>query len=385
MAYYPTIFAVYLAKSNKIFRMKIKDVITCLEQIAPPRLQEDYDNAGLLTGNADWQCSGILVTLDATENIIQEAIRRQCNMVVAHHPIVFSGLKKITGKNYVERTIISAIKNDIAIYAIHTNLDNVIAGVNGKIADMLGLVNRQVLLPKKGMLKKLVVFVPVKYADQVRDAMFAAGGGFIGKYSECSFNTIGEGTFKPEQGADPYIGEVGKRHSDQEVKIEIIFSSGEETRIMEALVAAHPYEEVAYDITSLDNDVLSIGSGIIGEMPEALSEKDMLVKLKESFGLSVIRHTALIKKPVKKVALCGGAGSFLIKTALGAGADLYVTSDLKYHEFFDAENRMLIADIGHYETEQFTINLLFDILKQKYPTFAVLKTEINTNPVHYFL
>jgi dinuclear metal center YbgI/SA1388 family protein len=305
--------------------------------------------------------------------------------VVAHHPIVFGGLKKITGKNYVEKTVITAIKNDIAIYAIHTNLDKVITGVNGKIADMLGLQNRQVLSPGKGLLKKLIVFVPVLAAESVRSAIFAAGGGCISNYSECSFNTAGEGTFKAGVGSSPFVGNIGLRHTEPEIKVEVVLQSWKESEIVNAMLAAHPYEEVAHDILLIENALATTGSGLIGVLPTALDEAVFLSHIKKTFGLTVIRHTALTGKPVKKVAVCGGAGSFLIKTAVSAGADFYITGDVKYHEFFDAGSQLVIADIGHYESEQYTINLLFDILKEKYPTFAVLKTEINTNPVHYFL
>ncbi len=365
--------------------MKIRDIISHLELIAPLQLQESYDNAGLITGNTDWDCNGILVSLDATEEVIQEAIEKKCNLVVAHHPIVFGGLKKITGRNYVERTVIAAIKNDIAIYAIHTNLDNVISGVNGKMADMLGLVNRQILLPKSRLLKKLIVFVPSAAAENLRTAIFTAGGGHIGNYSECSFNTTGEGTFKAGKGANPYAGSMGERHTEQEVKVEVIFQSWLESKLIKAMLAAHPYEEVAYDIMTLENELSTTGTGLIGELSTTMDESACLSHIKKVFGVTVIRHTPLTGQPVKKIAVCGGAGSFLIKAAINAGARFYITADVKYHEFFDAEKRLVIADIGHYESEQYTISLLFDILKEKYPTFAVLKTEINTNPVHYFL
>ncbi len=365
--------------------MTIQDFINGLESIAPPSLQESYDNAGLITGNPTWYCSGIIISLDATEDVVLEAIEKKCNLIVAHHPIIFGGLKKITGKNYVEQTIIAAIKNDIAIYAIHTNLDNVLQGVNGKIADMLGLVHRQVLQPKNGLLKKLFTFVPTSYAEKVRSAIFNAGGGQISHYSECSFNTEGQGTFKAGQGSTPFVGNIGERHTEPEVKMEIIFPAWQENTVCHALVQAHPYEEVAYDIISLDNTSLQLGSGLIGELPLPVPETVFLKDIKEKFNLSVIKHTALLGKPVQKVALCGGAGSFLIGAASAAGADFYISSDIKYHEFFDANGRLVLADIGHYESEQFTIDLLFDHLREKFPTFAVLKTGIKTNPVHYFL
>lgn len=365
--------------------MKINEIVSFLETIAPASLQESYDNAGLLTGNAGWECTGIITTLDATEVVVDEAIQKKCNLIVAHHPIIFGGLKSITGKNYVEQTVIKAIKNDIAIFAIHTNLDNVIKGVNGKIADKLGLINQQILSPKKNKLKRLITFVPNEHAEKVRSAIFSAGGGHVGNYSECSFNSKGEGTFLANEGTDPFIGKIGERHREPEVKMEIIFPQWIENAVITAMKTAHPYEEVAYDIISLDNIHQHTGSGILGELSNAMDESAFLLQLKQIFGLSVIKHTVLTGKQVKKVALCGGAGSFLIGAAVAAGADFYVTGDVKYHEFFDANNRLVIADIGHYESEQFTNDLLFDILTEKFPNFAVLKTEVKTNPVHYFL
>ena len=365
--------------------MKIREVIDVLEELAPPSYQESYDNAGLLTGNANWDCTGILCTLDATETVINEAKRKKCNLIVAHHPIIFGGLKKINGKNYVERAVIAAIKNDIAIYAIHTNLDNISTGVNGKIAEKLGLKNIEVLLPKENNLRRLYVFVPEDKAEEVRNAIFKAGGGHIGNYSECSFNLPGKGTFKAGEGTDPYVGEIGKRHEEDEIKMEIIFPAYLQTKLISAMIEAHPYEEVAYDIIPLGNYFKEVGSGVIGELPENLEETGFLHMLKTSFGLTVIRHTPLTGKTVKKIAICGGAGSFLIKKAVAAGADFYVTADVKYHEFFDAEDKMVIADIGHFESEQFTTDLLTDVLQQKFPTFAVLKTEVDTNPVKYFV
>jgi len=364
--------------------MEINKIIGFLEQLAPASLQESYDNAGLLTGNASWECSGILVSLDATEDIVLEAIEKKCNLIVAHHPIVFKGLKKITGKNYVEQTIIRAIKNDIAIFAIHTNLDNVLHGVNGKIADMIGLVNRHILSPKNELLKKLAVFVPVTHKEKLLEALFAAGAGHIGNYSECSFSAEGTGSFKAGAGTDPFVGTKGERHHEMEVKIEVIFPVWLQSHLINSMKAAHPYEEVAFDIYGLDNSYTGTGSGMIGELENGQEEKQFLEQLKKIFKLSVIRHTAFTGKTIKKVALCGGAGSFLTAAAKAAGADVYISSDIKYHEFFDAEGRLLLADIGHYESEQYTIELLFDFLREKFPNFAVLKTGINTNPVKYF-
>jgi dinuclear metal center YbgI/SA1388 family protein len=365
--------------------MKIGELLSAIEVFAAPELQEEYDNAGLITGKRDWNCTGALCTLDVTVDVVKEAVQKRCNLIVAHHPIVFKGLKKINGNNYVEQVMIEAIKNDVAIYAAHTNLDNVVLGVNNTIANKIGLKNTSILLPKGKMLRRLITFAPMDKAEDVRKAVFAAGAGHIGNYSECSFNSEGTGTFKAEEGADPYVGEVGQQHQEKETKIEIVFPFYLESQVVKALVASHPYEEVAYDIFTMDNVHFGIGAGIIGEMEEELGETEFLKMLKDRFGLKVIRHTPLRNKPVKKVAVCGGAGSFLIKKALYSGADMYISADIKYHEFFDAESRMVIADIGHYESEQFTVDLLHDLLVEKFPTFAVLKTGVNTNPVQYFV
>lgn len=364
--------------------MQIADIIHFMEMLAPSSLQESYDNSGLITGSGSWECTGVLVSLDATEDVILEAKAKGYNLVIAHHPIVFSGLKKITGKTYVERAVISSIKLDIAVYAIHTNLDNMIEGVNGKMAEKIGLTDCTILQPKKDSLKKLYTFVPVAYAESIRSALFAAGGGHIGNYSECSFNSLGTGTFKGEQGTNPFVGEVGIRHEEEETRIELIFPSWIEATLISALKQAHPYEEVAYDIVSLDNQFQSVGAGIIGNLPDPVSEAVFFQLLQKQFGLELIRHTAFLQKPVQKIAICGGAGSFLTKSAIAAGADVFVTGDIKYHEFFDAEQRILLADIGHWESEQFTIDLLAEQLSRKFPTFAVQKTGVKTNPVGYF-
>ena len=364
--------------------MKIKDVIATLDAMAPPSLQEGYDNAGLITGDENAECKGILISLDATSAVVDEAIKKGCNVVVSHHPIIFSGLKKITGKNYVQKTVINAIKNEIALYAIHTNLDNIINGVNGKIANLLGLEDISVLAPKENQLKKLYTYVPLSDSDKVRQAIHNAGGGHIGNYEECSFNSEGFGTFKGGLTTNPHVGTPGEMHREDEIKIEIIFPAWLEGGIIKALLSSHPYEEVAYDIIKLENRFSTVGSGVIGDLARPLDANTVFQTLKEKFRLRVIKHTQLLNRIVKKIAVCGGAGSFLIPNALAAGADLFITSDIKYHEFFDANDKMVIADIGHYESEQFTINLLQEFLEQKFPTFAVLKTEVNTNPVNYF-
>lgn len=365
--------------------MIIANIIEYLEAIAPLTYQENYDNCGLITGSSSWNCTGVLISLDATEDVIAEAIHKKCNLLISHHPIIFKGLKKINGKDYVEQAIITAIKHDIAIYAIHTNLDNVENGVNGKMADVLELTSRSILLPKPANLKKLFTFVPLNKAEEVRSAIFLSGGGHIGNYSECSFTVEGSGTFKAGEGTDPYVGKKGERHLEKEVKIEVVFPAFLENRVVEAMITAHPYEEVAYDIVELANAHPGVGSGLIGELKEAMEEYAFLELLKQRFNLQLIRHSPFTGRLVKRVAICGGAGSFLITNALRKRIDFFITADVKYHEFFDANGKLVIADIGHYESEQFTIDLIHEILKVKFSNFALLKTEVNTNPINYFL
>lgn len=364
--------------------MKIAEVIQHLESVAPSALQESYDNAGLITGNAGWDCSKILVTLDATEKVIEEAVNSNCNLVVAHHPILFRGLKRLTGADYVQKAIITAIKRDIAVYAIHTNLDNVLSGVSGKMAAVLGLKNVAILSPKEDVLEKIYTFVPTANVDEVRKAIFSAGAGRIGNYYDCSFNAEGLGTFIASEGTDPHIGEIGKPATANETKIEVIFPAHLREKVIQALLEAHPYEEVAYDIVRLQNTYSQAGPGIVGELAQPISEREFLSLVKQKFNLPLIRHTPLLNRQVKKVALCGGAGSFLISRALAVKADFFITGDVKYHEFFDANDRLVIADIGHFESEQFTIDLLQQVLAEKFPTFAVLKSGTQTNPVNYY-
>lgn len=367
--------------------MLIHELIKVLEQAAPPAFQESYDNAGLLTGSPAWECKGVLVTLDCIEATIEEAIKKGCNLVVAHHPILFKATRHLTGKDYIQRTLIKAIKADIAIYAIHTNLDNVRSGVNKKIADRLGLENQRILAPKSGLLSSLVTFVPTADAEKVRQALFEAGGGSIGHYNNCAFSTSGTGTFQPQHGAHPAIGTVGTAETVGEERIELIFPSYLQQTLVQSLIKAHPYEEVAYYIHPLSNTFSEVGSGIIGTLPQPIDIQELFENIKKIFAVKVIRHTALPDNPekIRNIALCGGAGSFLTKAALAAGAEVYITADVKYHEFFDADSQIVLADIGHFESEQFTIELLFDILAQKFPTFAILKSEYCTNPVLYYI
>jgi len=364
--------------------MILKNIITEIEKFAALAYQESYDNCGLLTGHKEQEVTGAILCLDCTEAIVEEAIQKKCNLIIAHHPIIFGGLKKLNGNNYVERTIIKAIQNNIAIYACHTNLDNVKLGVNKKIADKLGLINTQILAPKKSLLKKLVTFIPASHLAPVQESLFTAGAGNIGNYDSCSFVLEGTGSFRGNEDSNPFIGEKGKLSLEKENRLEVIFESINESQIISALKQNHPYEEVAYDIYQLENTYQNIGSGMVGELETPLSEMEFLERLKSVFMLKLIKHTPLLNKSIKKVALCGGSGSFLLKNAINSKSDIYISSDFKYHEFFDAENQILIADIGHYESEQFTPEIFYEIISNKFPTFASYLTETNTNPVNYF-
>lgn len=363
--------------------MRIKDVTSFLESIAPRSLQESYDNSGLITGNPDEEVTGILTTLDCTEDVIQEAVDSGANLVVAHHPIVFKGLKKLTGSNYVERTIIKAIRQGVAIYAIHTNLDNVLNGVNKKICDKIGLINTKVLLPKTDTLLKLVTFVPREATEKLMKALHEAGAGQIGNYKNCSFRLEGIGTFLPNDQANPHIGTKGELETVQETRVEVIFPAYVENRVMDALRKNHPYEEVAYYLTALKNENQETGSGMIGELDQPTEPLEFLRRLKVRMDLNIIRHTRLPEKKVRRIAVCGGSGSFLLAQAIRSGADVYVTADFKYHEFFDADGKIIIADIGHYESEVSTKELLYDILIKKFPTFAINFSKTVTNPISY--
>lgn len=364
--------------------MKVKELLNYLEEICPLSYQESYDNCGLIVGDKEKNIAGVLLCLDSTEDVLKEAVKLKCNLIIAHHPILFSPIKKITGKTYSERALIYAIKHDLCIYAMHTNLDNIQLGVNHKIAQKIGLKNLTTLVPKQGLLRKLVTFCPINKANDVRMALFAAGAGKIGNYDECSFSAEGTGTFKAGENTHPHVGTIHKQHREKEERIETIYPSNIEKKVIQALLKAHPYEEVAYDIYPLEIAHSGVGSGMVGEFEKPLNEKDFLSLLKKNMRLSCIRYTPFTGKKVKKVAICGGSGSFLLPNAINSGADAFVTADFKYHQFFDAEGKILITDIGHHESEQFTPEILNELLKEKFTTFAARISKTSTNPVNYF-
>jgi len=363
--------------------MKLREIVAHIESFAPLALQEEYDNAGLFYGDLDSDIDNVLITLDLTEAILTEAISKKCNLIVSHHPVAIKGIKYLRGTTEMERIIVKAIESKIAIYSAHTNVDAVLAGVSGKMAAMLGLTNLKVLEPKRDELVKLVTYVPVEYAETVRKALFTAGAGVIGHYDQCSFNSVGEGTFRGDQSTNPFVGEQGAMHAEPEVRVETVLPRYLSSQVVKALINAHPYEEVAYDIFPLLNEWPMAGFGIVGDLSIPVDEMDFLKQVKDVFNCGAIKYTHLRGRKVSRVALCGGSGSSLLKRAIASGADIFISSDFKYHQFFDAEGKIVIADIGHYESEQFTKELFFELLTKKIPNFAVHLSEVNSNPIKY--
>ncbi len=363
--------------------MIVQDVINYLEELSPLAYAEDFDNVGLLVGNKNNKVNGILVTLDTLETVVGEAIDNNCNLIVSFHSIIFKGLKTLTGKTYVERVVMKAVKNDISIFAMHTALDNALQGVNNQICEQLGLSNRKILIPKSGNIKKLTTYIPKKDLDTVREALFNVDAGDIGNYNHCSFNVEGIGTFNGNENSSPTIGEKGITQYEKEIKLSVTFAKHQESKILRTLFKSHPYDEVAYEVTTLENKNQHIGMGMIGEFEKPMDETSFLNHLKLKMNSKCVRHSSLLGKPIKKVAVLGGSGSFAINAAKAAGADCFISADLKYHDFFLAENSILLADIGHYESEQYTKNLLVAFLTEKMPNFAIILSKTNTNPVKY--
>ncbi len=370
--------------------MNIQDVIHILEELAPLKYAEDFDNVGLLVGEKNKTVSGILVTLDTLEEVIDEAIENDCNLIVSFHPILFSGIKKLNGTTYVERVLIKAIKNNIAIFAIHTALDNAWEGVNAILCNKLGLINKKILLPKKHTIKKLITYVPSAEAEILRSALFKAGAGNIGNYQNCSFNIDGTGSFLPTEQANPTLGKIGETHLEAETQIGITFPEHLESKILKTLFDTHSYEEVAYEIITLENTNQKIGMGMLAELKKPMAEKEFLSYVKNITKTGCIKHSKFLGKPIQKIAVLGGSGSFAIEQAKRSGADIYLTGDLKYHDFYKAENQIVLADIGHYESEQFTKMGLVDFITKKITNFApalktikVIESQVNTNPIKY--
>ncbi len=364
--------------------MKISEIVKTLDSFAPRELQESYDNSGLSVGNPDIGVTGILCTIDITHEVIDEAILKNANLIVSHHPLIFQGLKSLTGSNFVEEIVIKAIKNDLAIYSGHTNFDNINSGVNRKICDIIGLQNCKVLNPLENQLVKLVTFVPVEHAEAVRQAIFESGAGNIGNYDSCSYNVFGKGSFRGNENTNPYVGKKGEVHFEEEVRIETILPVYLKNKVLKALISAHPYEEVAYDFYPLMNLNYQAGAGMIGELPAPVDLEVLLKLLKDKFEAKGIRYAGNNRHHILKVAVCGGSGSSLIKNAIQQSADVFITGDVKYHQFFESGNSMTVIDIGHFESEQFTKDIFYELLTKKFPKFAVHLSEVKTNPVNYY-
>lgn len=365
--------------------MLVKDILNCITEVAPLQWQESYDNAGLQVGDHSVEAHKALICLDITEEIVDEAIAKHCNVIVSHHPLIFKGLKHLTPQTYIERAVMKAIKNDIAMISMHTNLDNSYLGVSRVLAERLGLKNLRILQPLEGHLKKLVVYVPLSAAEAVRNAMFEAGAGCIGNYDSCSFNAQGQGSFRAGEKAHPYVGEIGKVHFEDEVRIETVVPKYALNQVITAMLKVHPYEEVAYDVFALENEFQQAGAGMVGEFENPMEEVDFLQLVSETIDSPCLRHSAMTGCQIKRVALCGGSGSPFMGEAMRQKADAYLTADIKYHDFFIPENAMLLVDGGHFETEQFTKELIYELIRKKFPTFAAEIAETKTNSVHYFV
>lgn len=363
--------------------MRIKEIIDALEKFAPLPLQDSFDNAGLQIGLTEAKITGALLCLDVTEKVLDEAIALGYNLIISHHPLIFKGYKSITGKDYVERCIIKAIQNNLAIYSAHTNLDNALGGVNYKIADKIGLENVRILFPKEAQLLKLVTFIPAEHAERIRTALFNAGCGHIGNYDLCSYNLKGEGTFRALENANPFCGQLGERHSEEEIRIETILPCYLKNKVKKTLLSVHPYEEPVIDFYSLDNSWEQAGAGIIGELTKPETELYFLNRIKELFEVECLKYNGLKGKLIQKVALCGGAGAFLLPQAMKLKADVFLTGEFRYHEYFGHEEEILMAEIGHYESEQYTKEIFYSIIKDLFPSLAVQISKINTNPIKY--
>lgn len=364
--------------------MKLKEITDCIEKIAPLAFQEDYDNSGLIIGDPGMEVHKILITLDVTEKVMKEAIEKNCDLIISHHPVIFKGLKRLTGEHFSERITITAVKNGVAIYATHTNLDNAFDGLNKNLITKIGVKVPSILNPVKGLLSKLVTFCPLEFADKVRQSLFDAGGGNIGNYDFCSYNLEGQGTFRASDNTNPFVGEKNKIHFENEIRIEVVFPYYLEKQLVTALLDIHPYEEVAYDLYPLNNIHAKMGAGMIGDLEEEEDERIFLQKIKDLLNLPYIRHSGWLNTKIKKVAVCGGSGAFLLPVARKAGADIFLTGDIKYHDFFEAQNEIILADIGHYESEQYSKELIYSILIEKFPNFAILLAQSDSNPVKYF-
>jgi len=364
--------------------MKLKDLCSFLDSGVPLSFQEGYDNSGLQVGLPEREISSALVTLDVTEEVMNEAVAGKIDVIISHHPLIFNGIMSLAGKSYTERILYEAVKNDIAVYSAHTNLDAFSNGVSRKMSEKIGLEEIRVLSPSGNKLLKLVTYIPESHIEAVRDKLFESGAGVIGNYDNCGFTISGTGSFRANEMAKPFTGEKGKIHFEKEIRFETILFSHLKEKVIKALLNAHPYEEVAYDLYALENKNAEIGLGCVGKFHNPVSENEFLKLVCSVFNAKGIRYSKLTGKSVRKVALCGGSGASLINLAISSEADVFLTSDIKYHDFFKAENKILLVDTGHFESEKFSGEILKDLIIKKFPKFAVRFSETNTNPINYF-
>ena len=363
--------------------MTVQEVVDTINSFAPLSYQESYDNAGINIGNESMPVKAVLITLDVTEAVVSEAVSIGANLIISHHPVIFKGIKQINNHSYTGRLIQQLIKNDITVYSGHTNVDVTWGGVNMKICEKLGLQNTRVLEPMKENLLKIVVFAPTEHAEQVREGMFKAGAGHIGDYDKCSYYLEGTGSFRGSDETNPFVGEKGSIHYEPETRIETVVPREKLRKVVRSMINAHPYEEVAYDVYPLLNEYQRAGMGMIGELPKSKNKADFLNHVKNTFRCEVLKYTHMEKDELKKVAVCGGSGSFLLPKAISLGADAIISADFKYHQYFDAEGKIMICDVGHYESEQFTKEIFYDLLTEKFTNFAVHLSKINTNPINF--
>lgn len=364
---------------------KVSEIINCITDVAPLQLQEDYDNSGLLVGDPNNEVESALITFDITEEAIDEAIEKNCKLIISHHPIIFKGLKKLTQQTYIERIVAKAIRNDIALACMHTNLDNSDRGVSMALARQLGLEDIRILDPMKNRLAQIVVFCPVEQAESVRHAMCEAGAGHTGNYGQCAFQVHGKGSFKALEGSHPFVGKHNELHFEDEIRIETIVPDFLVGKVVAAMKHVHPYEEPAYNIYPVGNEYGKAGGGAFGKLGNPTDEKEFLNIVRQKLGIPCLKHSRLTGRKIEKVAVCGGSGAFLISKAISCGADIYITSDIKYHDYFDADGKIILVDAGHYETEQFSKEIIKGLINEKFPKFATLISERTTNPVHYYV
>ena len=364
--------------------MKIKEVIQFLEQKFPLHWQEDFDNCGVQCGDKERELTGIVVCFDMSEAVIDEALAQGSNMVISHHPIIYKhGLKKIEPTNRVGKIIYKALENKILLYSMHTNIDSGKAGGNVLFAKKLELQNLSVLVPKENQFCKLVVFVPAENSALLKEAMFKIGCGNIGNYSHCSYSCEGIGSFKPLTGVNPHIGKHNRLERVDEERIEMIFPKNIKRQVIETLYGHHPYEEPAFDIITLENQNREVGLGRIGLLPTSMLAKDFILYIKEKLNLDFVKFSGNRDAEIKKVAVCGGGGASFISEALTAGVNAYITGDLKYHDFFIPENKMLLIDIGHFEGEHFIREIITSLLQENFNTFATHFTEVEIPVIHH--